>query len=405
MHHSNDHLSVPLHPETGALGEMGYRLNKLLKALDTQHHASMSHHEQFINAIQASPNGVLLLAADDAIAWCNAEAARHLHVDRQRDRGQPITNLIRHPDFIAAMQALKQQREAVTTNAVAPMSMNLTNPSYAAQQAQVISLRLIPYEPDHTLIITQDISETIRIETMRREFMANVSHELKTPVAVIAGALENLRELPLQPEERADTMAHISKQVVRLTSLIDDVLTLAKLEAEPPPQRTRVAMSKMLIELRDNAFTLSSAEHSIRVEAEEGVDLLGAHNELYSAFGNLISNAVRYSPEGGRITIRWQREASTFLGEAGRLGGCFSVSDEGLGIPKALHHRLTERFYRVDISRSAETGGTGLGLAIVKHTMLRHGGIFAVDSEIGQGSTFSLHFPAANLVTDTPERS
>jgi two-component system phosphate regulon sensor histidine kinase PhoR len=234
----------------------------------------------------------------------------------------------------------------------------------------------------------RDVTQSERLDRMRRDFVANVSHELRTPLTVLSGFLETVRELPLEPEERDRYLALMAEQSDRMQRIVQDLLTLSTLESSPPPpEREQVAMAPLLARLQRDAEALSGGRHTIVLDADAG-DLFGAESELASAFGNLVSNAVRYTPAGGRIVIAWKT-----------LGSCaeFSVTDDGLGIAPEHIPRLTERFYRADTGRSRETGGTGLGLAIVKHALSRHQSQLQVTSAPGKGSRFSALFPQTRL--------
>jgi len=225
---------------------------------------------------------------------------------------------------------------------------------------------------------------------MRRDFVANVSHEIRTPLTVLAGFLETLRNLPLSEVERKRVMALMSQQATRMGNLVADLLTLARLEGSPRPGGDRwVSVDSLLLRVEAEARALSAGRHVIAVAVASGAQVAGDEGELQSALGNLASNAVRYTPEGGTIEVAWR------VAEHG--GGEIAVSDTGPGIARVHLPRLTERFYRVDGSRSRESGGTGLGLAIVKHVMQRHGGELDIASEPGKGSTFRLVFPAPRV--------
>jgi two-component system phosphate regulon sensor histidine kinase PhoR len=228
---------------------------------------------------------------------------------------------------------------------------------------------------------------------MRRDFVANVSHELRTPLTVLAGFLETIQDLKLDPQRVRDYVGLMAPQAERMKHLIDDLLTLSVLEhAPPPPDAERVALRPLLERVRAEAEVLSGGKHRISLEAADAHDLLGAEREIASAFTNLATNAVRYTPSGGVIRLRWNSTDA---------GGEFSVEDSGIGIDQEHLPRLTERFYRVDRGRSRETGGTGLGLSIVKHALARHQAALTIDSSPGKGSRFSARFPAARLAAAT----
>jgi two-component system phosphate regulon sensor histidine kinase PhoR len=244
------------------------------------------------------------------------------------------------------------------------------------------------------LVLSQDITERERTDAMRRDFVANVSHEIRTPLTVLAGFVETLASVPLTATEQPRVLALMRQQADRIQALVDDLLTLAQLEGSPRPAPDHwVTLDPLLAQVRADAQLLSAARHRIEMAAVPGCQVAGIESELASAMGNLVSNAIRYTPEGGVIEIAWRVRESDGCGE-------FEVRDTGIGIAREHLPRLTERFYRVDGGRtrtSGEAGGTGLGLAIVKHVMQRHGGELEIQSEPGKGSSFKLVFPAARV--------
>ncbi|MFA6311160.1 MAG: phosphate regulon sensor histidine kinase PhoR [Sterolibacterium sp.] len=334
--------------------------------------------ERFLLAGQALPDGVVILDASHAIEWLNATAENHLGLSREQDTGSPITNLLREPDFIGYIEA-GQYGEPLLLHPV-------RNPGC------LLSLTVVPYGDARSLLLSRDISQIEKLETMRRDFVANVSHELKTPLTVVNGFVETLIDgLPDLPEEDAKhflTLAH--EQAQRMQRLIEDLLTLSALETgRPPPSEESVALDELLAEVADEARALSGGRHQIELIGLGGDRLLGSRIELRSALGNLVSNAVRYTPAGGAIRIAWEKAADG--------SGAFSVRDNGIGIESQHLPRLTERFYRVDRGRSRESGGTGLGLAIVKHALTRHQAVLDISSDLGRGSTFTVRFPAQRV--------
>jgi two-component system phosphate regulon sensor histidine kinase PhoR len=239
-------------------------------------------------------------------------------------------------------------------------------------------------------LLSQDVTGAERLEAMRRDFVANVSHELRTPLTVLSGFLETIQDLKLDGARVRDYVSMMAPQAERMKRLIEDLLTLSALEyATAPPPAQRVAVRALLERVRSEAEALSAGKHRISLSVQGEQDLVGAESEISSAFLNLATNAVRYTPKGGEIRLHWRS-----TGE----GGEFSVEDTGIGIEPEHIPRLTERFYRVDRSRSRETGGTGLGLSIVKHVLVRHQAVLQVRSDIGKGSRFSVHFPPARLM-------
>jgi len=262
------------------------------------------------------------------------------------------------------------------------------------RRLNVLSVQVFPYGENRKLMLSQDITELERTDSMRRDFVANVSHELKTPLTVLAGFLETMRELPLNDAERARYLELMEQQAARMQHIVRDLLVLATLEGDGKlPSEQMVDMRAVLRHLCDDAETLSGGRHRITHDLDEGLTVTGVETEILSALGNLVTNAVRYTPDGGTIHVRWHTHGAQ---------ATFSVTDSGLGIPAADIPRLTERFYRVDRSRSRDTGGTGLGLAIVKHVLQRHDAQLEVKSEEGRGSTFTARFPAYRTARRQP---
>jgi len=321
------------------------------------------------------PDGVVLLDEKNAIEWCNDQAAAMLELDPRADVGRPIANLVREPEFIDHLGLNESDRSRPVRISTGP--------------GRVLSIRLIPYGESQTLLLARDITQAERVETMRRDFVANVSHELRTPLTVLIGFLETVRELKLDPQRVRDYIGMMREQGARMQRIIEDLLALSVLESAPPPAAERVRVAPLLERLGADATALSKGRHAISIEGRPQVDLLGAEPEIASAFGNLISNAIRYTPAGGKVTVAWHD---------GPDGASFSVADTGVGIPVEHIPRLTERFYRVDRGRSRESGGTGLGLAIAKHALARHQAHLEINSSPGAGSRFSAHFPAGRTV-------
>ncbi|NDF04597.1 MAG: phosphate regulon sensor histidine kinase PhoR, partial [Betaproteobacteria bacterium] len=263
----------------------------------------------------------------------------------------------------------------------------------ATKSRRVVSLSLIHISEPTRLLLTRDVTQLERLETTRRDFVANVSHELKTPLTVLAGFLETMQSLPLTPAQQQEVLATMTSQAERMQRIIDDLLILSRLESEVrPPNDSEIDMSAMVERLAREAQYLSRDRHVVRASSEGcSARLLGDDQELASAFGNLVSNAVRYTPEGGEVSISW---SCTPEGE-----GVFCVRDTGPGIESQHIGRLTERFYRVDKGRSRDKGGTGLGLAIVKHIASRHEAELRIQSEVGRGSLFEIVFPKPRVLT------
>ena len=323
---------------------------------------------------QALPYGVAVLDADYRLDWCNDAARDQLGLDPERDRGQPIVNMVRGPGFVDYLRAADYSEP-----------VRVSSPG----GGRTLSLQIVSFGDEEHLLLSQDVTGTERLEAMRRDFVANVSHELRTPLTVLAGFLETIHDLKLDAGRVRDYVGLMAPQAERMKHLIDDLLTLSVLEHAPaPPSAERVPLRPLLERVRVETEALSGGKHRISLEIKGDHDLLGAEKELASAFLNLASNAVRYTPAGGEIRLRWRSTDE---------GGEFSVRDNGIGIDPEHLPRLTERFYRVDRGRSRETGGTGLGLSIVKHALARHQAVLGIDSVPGRGSRFSARFPAARL--------
>jgi two-component system phosphate regulon sensor histidine kinase PhoR len=358
-----------------------YRLLRLQRQSESRLTATL---EDFRQAAAAMPDGMAILDAQDRIEWCNPVAESHFGLDLSRDTGQSITNLVRQPQFIDYLQA---------QNYGEPLMLRQSRgPDF------ILSIQLVPYGDRQKLLISRDVTDLERVETMRRDFIANVSHELRTPLTVLGGFLETIMDIRAADGELLRrSLPLMREQTQRMQRLVEDLLTLSRLEtSHNPPREEAVDVPGLARALHHDAIVLSAGRHRILLELGTEDWLLGSEEELRSAFSNLVSNAVRYTPEGGEVTIAWQRrEAET----------AFSVRDTGIGIAAQHLPRLTERFYRVDRSRSRETGGTGLGLAIVKHVLGRHQARLDITSELGHGSTFSALFPAERRAAPAPRES
>ena len=332
---------------------------------------------RFRDAAEAMPDGVVALDGANRISWANPRAIEQLGLDIVKDRDQPIVNIVRHPEFLAYLGA-EDYRESVVLR------------SYR-EGGKTLSVQIVPFAVDGKLVISRDVTQVEAVARMRRDFIANVSHELKTPLTVISGFLETLQELQLDERQRARFLQLMQEQSRSMQRLVEDLLTLSALESD---QNTLTdepfAIVPLMLHISSDAKSLSQGQHKIELDLRDAATVIGSRDELTSAFGNLVSNAVRYTPEGGTITLSWSVE------EDG--AGVFAVKDSGIGIAPEHIPRLTERFYRVDRSRSRATGGTGLGLAIVKHVLLRHQAELDVTSQQGEGSTFSVKLPARRVV-------
>lgn len=378
--HDRSHERAPQLP--GFWAELAYRVEKLLKGqrdllAEEQHKA-----KEFLQAIEASPNGVMLLREDFRIEWCNQVSADHFGVDPARDRLQHLTHLVRDPDFVSYVH---QSRFDQPIEIVRPRSRG------------TLSILFRRYGQGLFLVLSQDVTEREAMEAMRRDFVANVSHEVRTPLTVLAGFVETMTDLPLDDQERRRTLELMGQQTQRMQALVSDLLNLAQLEGSPrPPVDQWHVLSSVLNSAHADAVALSAKRHLIELGSPPQCLVSGDLKELHSALLNLLSNAVRYTPEGGTIRI------SSLV----REDGCalLEVIDNGPGIAREHLPRLTERFYRTDVGRSRASGGTGLGLAIVKHVMQRHGGSVEIESQEGVGSTFRLVLPAYRVQYGTEQQ-
>jgi two-component system phosphate regulon sensor histidine kinase PhoR len=317
-------------------------------------------------------DALVLLDPEGNVRWCNPAAQRLLGIAWPRDRGRPVAEHFGDGEAGAWLRTGQGDADDVASPVDATVRLELN---------------LIPYGGHRRLLIARDISRVTKLEQVRRDFVANVSHELRTPLTVIHGYLELLD--PEDVPALAPVLHEMRTQSQRMRQIVEDLLELSRLEMQQHIPEERVEMAPLLESLQREAEALSHGKHQVAVEDDGHVDLLGSPRDLHSAFSNLVSNAVRYTPEGGRITIRWQRTPN---------GAEYSVTDTGYGIPADHLSRLTERFYRVSSSRSRATGGTGLGLSIVKHVLNLHDAQLRIESEPGEGSTFTCVFGEARLL-------
>lgn len=337
---------------------------------------------RFQDAADALPDGMLILNKGNRIEWANPSACRMLGIVTPKDIGQTITNLLRHPDFLQYLLASDFSKE-----------LRLSSPR---NSEQFLLLQIIPYGSSQKLIICRDVTHVSKLESMRRQFVGNVSHELRSPITVLSGYLETLQNIRIHSEKDLERpLINMTDQVKRMERLVTDLLMLSRLETEPAKLTNQVInVPAMLTQMKESATLMSGKkQHQLEFEIDESIQLLGNQDELRSLFTNLISNAIRYTPAEGLIRISWQQ-----VGDKAR----FAVIDSGPGI--ANHHipNLTQRFYRVDADRSRETGGTGLGLAIVKHVLDRHDSELEIASQLEKGSTFSCRFPPSRVVSRRP---
>ncbi|HEX7370260.1 MAG TPA: phosphate regulon sensor histidine kinase PhoR [Rhodanobacteraceae bacterium] len=320
-------------------------------------------------------DALVLLDPDDRVRWCNPAAQRLLGVTWPRDRGSALLERFGEGEVGKWLRQGHDEADDVAS----PVDV-----------AVRLQLSFIPYGDQRRLLIARDISRVAHLEQVRRDFVANVSHELRTPLTVIHGYLELLD--PEDVPALAPVLSEMRAQSQRMRQIVEDLLELSRLEMQQDVPDERVEMAPMLASLHREAEALSQGRHHVALEDHARIDLLGSSKDLHSAFSNLVSNAVRYTPEGGTITIRWQRT---------QAGAEYSVNDTGYGIPAEHLSRLTERFYRVSSSRSRASGGTGLGLSIVKHVLNLHDAELRIESEAGNGSTFTCVFDRARLLAST----
>jgi len=361
----------------GVWGEVYYQLYRL-----RQHHRRRKRNlaqylHRFREFTAAMPDATVVLRTGGEIEWFNEAAGRLLGLRAPQDIGQRIMNLVRHPAFT---QYFRARRFGDSVEFPAP-----------DDEGMILAVSMVPYGKEQLLLVARDNTRLHKLEQIRRDFVANVSHELRTPVTVISGFLETLADVPrISAQDRKHALQLMSQQTARMQHIVDDLLLLSRLETDQRPvRREEVAVPDILQTLYDEAQTLSGGKHDVRLEAEHDLYVRGNLEELHSAFTNLVSNAVRYTPAGGTITIRWFADTD---------GAHFQVQDTGVGIAEHDIPRLTERFYRVDTARSRQSGGTGLGLAIVKHVMERHDADLAITSTLGAGSTFSCDFPSTAIL-------
>ncbi|TWO71970.1 phosphate regulon sensor histidine kinase PhoR [Caenimonas sedimenti] len=377
-------------PRVGGLwGDAADRVRRAVTLRERDVTEARDRLEEFLGAIRGSPNGVVLLDARGRIEWCNETAAEQFGLDPERDLQQNIINLVRDPDFSAYHQGRDFSSDLI-----------VAAPGSTPARPVKLSLRLHPYGEGRLLLLSRDVTAMEQAEIMRRDFVANVSHEIRTPLTVLAGFVETLQTLDLPGDERSRYLRLMAQQAQRMQTLVSDLLTLSRLEGSPLPgggewTHATVLSAQCEEEARALLATLGKSL-TLRFEADRTLEIAGVPSEWQSAMSNLVTNAVRYTPDGGSVAVRCGLVAD------GRAE--FSVRDTGPGIAPEHVPRLTERFYRIDRSRSRETGGTGLGLAIVKHVVQRHGAELRIDSRVGTGSTFSILYPPARVRGGAPFR-
>lgn len=333
---------------------------------------------RFHRSTEAMPDAAVVLGEHNEIEWSNRAARTLLGIRNPQDHGQRIGNLVRDPRFHEYLRT-GDYSEAV----------DITSP---LDEEVELNIRVIAYGDGQHLLMARDTSSLRRLEAVRRDFVANVSHELRTPLTVITGYVESFQDEKDVPEHMRDGLAAIDRQSRRMLSIVQDLLMLSRLELEPvdPDPTEVVPVPRLLASLVEDARRVSGEHgHRIELEVDAALGLRGSATELGSAFGNLVTNAVRHTPAGTRVQVSWRAE-----GDGARL----AVSDEGPGIDPRHLPRLTERFYRVDTGRSRARGGTGLGLSVVKHALSRNGSSLEMESVLGRGSRFSCYFPPGRVV-------
>lgn len=370
---TGDRREAPLPDAGGMWGGIYDQVESRIKRLEARNSSLQGQMEKYRQVARALPDGAVAFNHRGEIELINESARRLLGLREPQDLGRPVKNLIRVPQFV---EYLENGRFETPLQIPSPADPDVS-----------LSITIVPYgDLDKRLLLARDMSRLHRLERMRRDFIANVSHEMKSPLTVIKGYVENLSDDRNVSEKWRKPLSQIDQQTDRMCSIVEDLLALSNLETGPEPGAFQsVDVPSMIRSVISEGRELSHQQHKFESDIDEGVILLGNFNELYSAFSNVVFNAVNYTEKGGTISIAWRLQPDG--------GARFSVSDTGIGIAPDHIPRLTERFYRVDQARSRELGGTGLGLAIVKHVLMRHGATLEVNSELGRGSVFAFRFP------------
>ncbi|MFO7602731.1 MAG: phosphate regulon sensor histidine kinase PhoR [Gammaproteobacteria bacterium] len=363
---------------SGVWGDIFDEIYRLLKRQRKRNKRFTNLLRRFRESTDAMPDGVVIMHQHGEIEWWNTVAGEWLGLRYPQDVEQRITNLIRLPDFSSFWTSGKEDD-----------AIEISGP---VNQQQRLRVRIIPYGQQQKLLLLRDITAFSNVENMRRDFIANISHELRTPLTVMSGYLETLSEEKEFDEKLLRRSLQLMKQQSkRMYHLVEDLMLLSRLENDQKPVKHEVVVvPQILAGLREEAQVVSGERnHQITMDIDDDLYIYGDSKELDSAFSNLLINAVNYTPAGGAINVRWYEDEA---------GANLSVSDTGIGIPPHHLSRITERFYRVDVARSRNTGGSGLGLSIVKHALNHHGATLGIDSEVGRGSTFVCHFPRSCIV-------
>ena len=366
-------------PDSNGVWELVYQqIQKIKKTSAKRKRRTAKLVARFQGIITGLPYATVVLNGNNEIDWANIKAIDYLNINIKNDRGQRLENLIRIPE----MQAILAKN--------AEQELELVIPQISDRQ---LALQLIPVADDLKLLIARDISERVQMQQMRKTFIANASHELRTPLTVIAGYLEILRNDSEVPERLGDAVIAASEQSARMQCIIDDLLTLSRLEQSELDDNSSVVMDAPLILesiCNDEIALISDDTHSLSVDIDADLKLMGVEAEIVSVFTNLIHNAIRHTRAGTSIQLSWEITP--------RQEACLVVKDDGQGIAEQHLPHLTKRFYRVDKGRSKQHGGTGLGLAIVQHVIQRHGGHLDIQSTLGKGSVFTVCFPGNRVV-------
>lgn len=362
---------------SGGWGEIAYYVYRIGERARRRKKRLSKMLRQFQETTSAIPDAAVVIDNNHQVQWFN-RAAKQLLGLKSADVGASIGNFLRHPRFTEVLASNENE-----------MPFEMPSP---LDEKKILDIRLVEYSGDLRLLLARDNTQVHNLMKMRRDFVANVSHELKTPLTVIMGYLELLEGNCELPSEAADAIEKLQNQAFRMKAVVDDLLTLSRLDTNASPAydaSPSVSVASMLRNLVATVKDYDAEKHQISLDVDAGLNLLGLENELHSVFSNLISNAIKYTPEGGQVAVRWYAD--------GTGGACFAVEDTGTGIAQQHLDRLTERFYRVDVGRSREQGGTGLGLAIVKQVLRRHDGTLQIISEPGAGSCFKCSFPKSRV--------
>lgn len=374
--------SVSYPPGSGFWGELGYLVSRKQRSLEKHADLQFYKSEQFLAASMALPDAIISLNENHQIEWFN-HSAKKLFKLKHSDTHRKIENLFRHPEFIQYLKSEQYEKSLI---------LPVLNGIHRA-----FSVRLFPYFKAHKLLIVKDIHELYNLAQIRRDFVANASHELRTPLTVLNGYIEVMMDGQPADSVWVKPLEQMHGQSVRMQSIINDLLTLSAMESETLVGKEKtVPVAEILQRMEQDVEQMSQGRHRFHFELDKRLALKGYEDPLKSVLMNLISNAIRYTPDKGDITVRWYRDEK---------GAHFQVDDTGIGIAQEHLSRLTERFYRVDTARSRDTGGTGLGLAIVKHILERHQAKLVIKSQYGKGSSFRCDFPLSKAVVTKPPLS